>query len=361
MQERRRNILIGLFVLGGLVCLGILVLLLGTFPNILSGRTYSVTVFFTSPVQDLPVDTDVFMIGKRIGRVAKVGWRGGVPSEGVEAVLEIDDQVRIPSNATAIFAEAALGFGRARVQINVPMGTTPPGYLSTSGQATLIGIVQGPFEQIIPKQIGNTLEKTASQIGQLAAALTPAARDLHDLLKETPIEQINAGQAVGNLSSVLQRLDASLHNINDVIGNPQVKQDLVDTAGNIRVASDQLKAALADIQRFAESARQVAEGAKDLPADIKTTLADLRGRVDGVARSILSNSENLNRILVGLNQTVTGINQGEGTLGHLVKDNRLYEALVLTAQRLAAAVTDLQALMKSWQDEGVKIESLRLR
>jgi hypothetical protein len=34
---------------------------------------------------------------------------------------------------------------------------------------------------------------------------------------------------------------------------------------------------------------------------------------------------------------------------------------VLTAQRLATTVSDLQALVKSWQAEGVKIESLKLR
>ncbi len=361
MQERRRNILIGLFVLGGLVCLGILILLFGAFPNVVSGRTYRVTVYFTNPLEDLPVDTDVFMIGKRVGRVAEVGWRGGQPNEGVEAGLDVQGDIRIPSNATAEFKEAAIGLGRSRLQIIVPMGTPPPGYLPINGQATLLGTSLGPFEQIIPKQMGTSLERTANQIGKFAEALTPAARDIHDLLKTTSLEQVGAGQAVANLSTVLQRLDASLASINEVIGNTQAKQDMVATIANVRAASEQLKGAIADIQHFAEAARQTAEEAKGLPADVRQTLADLRGRIDTVGRSIISNADNLNRILVGLDQTVAGINQGEGTLGHLVKDNRLYEALALTAQRLSATIADLQALVKSWQAEGVKIESLKLR
>jgi phospholipid/cholesterol/gamma-HCH transport system substrate-binding protein len=360
MEERRRNILIGLFVAGGLVCLAVLVLLLGTFPDVMMWRTYKVTVYFSMPVEDLPVETDVFMLGRRIGRVTQVGWRAGKPGEGVEATLEIDGNIQIPSNATAEFKEAALGFGRSRIQIIVPMGTeaTP---LPRNGSATLTGTVVGPFEQIVPKKMGETLEHTAAQIGRLAEALTPAAKDIHDLLRQTSISEVDTGQRVANLSSVIQRLDASLRNINDVIGKPEVKEDLIATIVNVHAASEQLKGAIADIQRFAEDARRIAEGAKDIPADVKQTLADLRGRVDTVARDIMTNSDNLNRILVGLNHTVEGINQGEGTLGHLVKDNRLYEALVLTAQRLAATMADLQALLKSWEVEGVKIESLRLR
>lgn len=360
MAERRRNILIGLFVLGGLICLGTLVLLFGAFPNVIAQRVYKVTVYFSMPVEDLPVETDVFMLGKRIGRVLEVGWRGGRPSEGVEATLQIDKEVEIPSNGLAEFKEATFGFGRPRLQIVVPLGSeaTP---LPRTGQATLMGTVMGPFEQIIPKEMGSTLQHTAAQVGKLAEALTPAARDIHDLLKTTSIAEVDAGQAVGNLSSALQRLDSTLHNINDVIGKAEVKQDLVTTVANVRSASEQLKGAIADIEQFASAARQTAEGAKELPADIKQTLADLRGRVDGVARSIITNSDNLNRILVGLNQTVEGVNQGEGTLGHLAKDNRLYEALVLTAQRLSSTIGDLQVLVKGWQTEGVRIESLKLR
>jgi len=361
MQERRRNILIGLFVLGGLLCLGILVLLFGAFPNVVSGRTYRVSVYFTTPVDDLPVETDVFMLGKRIGQVSEVGWRSGQPSEGVEAALRIESNVRIPSNAGAEFREASLGFGRPRVQIVVPMGTAAPGYLPANGQATLFGKTVGPFDQIVPKETGVTLERAASQVGKLAEALTPAARDVHDLLKTTPVDQVDAGQTIGNLSSAIQRMDATLRHVNDVIGDPQVKGDLVATIGNVRAASEQLKGAIADIEHFASAARRTAEGAKEIPADVKQTLADLRGRVDTVARGIITNSDNLNKILVGLSSTVEGINQGEGTLGHLAKDNRLYEALVLTAQRLAMTMGDLQALVKSWQAEGVKIESMKLR
>lgn len=360
MNERRRNILIGLFVLGGLICLGTLVLLLGAFPNVLAGGTYEVIVYFSDPVDDLPVETDVFMIGKRIGRVTEVGWRGGNASQGVEATLRIDNDFDIPANALAQFKEASLGFGRPRLQIVVPLGTTAEA-LPKTGKAVLQGAVVGPFEQIIPKEMGATLQRTADHIGKLAEALTPAARDVHDLLKPTSADAVDAGQTMGNLSSVLQRLDASLRNINDVIGQGTVKQDVVATVANVRAASDQLKTAIADIQKFAVAARDTAEASRGLPADVKQTLADLRTRLDRVSQNIITNSDNFNKVLTGLNQTVTSINQGEGTLGHLVRDNRLYEALVLTAQRLSASIADLQALVKTWQTEGVKIESLKLR
>jgi ABC-type transporter Mla subunit MlaD len=370
MTERYRNILIGVFVGGGVMAFGVLVLLFGAFPNVVSGGTYKVSIIFQAEVEDLPVDTDVFMLGKRVGRVVNVEWMGGKRTNdsqpalfsvsGVKAVIEVSKSLSIPSTAIATYKEAAIGFGRSRVQIKVPLDM-PTQDLPRDGTATIEGHIIGSFEQIIPKEMGATLQKTASHVGNLAEALTPAAKDIHELLKPVTVEQVGNGEATGNLSSALQRMDAALGNINDVIGQPQVKQDLAVTIGNVRHASEQLKGAVADIQRFAASARQTAQQAEGLPNDIKGLLADVQVRFDSISRGLIGNSDNLNKVLVGLDTAIGKVNQGEGTLGHLVNDNRLYEALTLTAQRLSAVMADMQSLVKTWQEQGVRIESLKLR
>ncbi len=331
MTERQRNIAIGLFVLGGFLALAILVLLFGAFPNVISGGTYSVGIIFQSEVEDIPVDTDVFMLGKRIGRVTKVQWLGGRPSQaardvveinGVKATVEIEEHVDIPRNAIATFKEAAIGFGRSRVQIKVPLGV-PTEYLVKNGTATMVGQVIGPFEQIIPKKMGVTLEKAATQIGGLAEALTPAAKDIHQLLKPVSLEKINSGEAVGNLSSALQRLDTALANINDVIGKPQVKQDIIVTVSNVREASEQLKGAIADVKAFAKSARATAENAETLPKNIRDLLDNAQGRIDSIAQHLIANSNSIEEVLQGVNKAVNEMNQGKGTLGNLVYNNKL--------------------------------------
>lgn len=372
MTERQRNIVIGLFVLGGILALAVLVLLFGAFPSVISGGTYKVTAIFKSEVEELPVDTEVFMLGKRIGRVTRVEWMGAdgrradrsvepaaFELTGVAVTLDIDKNVDMPSNAIAVFKEAAIGFGRSRLQIKVPLDIKTYN-LPKDGTATIEGQVVGAFEQIVPKEMGATLQKTAREIGNLAEALTPAAKDIHQLLKPVSIEQINSGQAVGNLSSALQRLDSALANINDVIGQPQVKQDLVVTVSNVRQASDQLKGAITDIKAFAESARVTAQNAESLPQDIRGLVTSAQTRLDSIAQHLIGNSDDLNKVLTGLDTVIGKVNQGEGTLGHLVNDNRLYDALTLTAQRLAAVMADMQSLIKTWQDQGVRIESLKL-
>ncbi len=360
MKERRRNILIGLFVLGGIVCLTVLILLFGAFPNVISGRAYKVTVYFAGPVEYVPVETDVFMMGKRIGRTVGIDWRSGDPSLGVEAVAEVEQDIRIPVNAVAEFKGAALGFGRPSISILVPQAPeTAP--LPTDGSAVIPGKVVGAFEQIIPKEMGVTLQQATARIGELAQTLTPAARDLHDLLKPTSLTEVGADQAMANVSTVVQRMDRVLANVNDVIGEPAVKQNLIATVENMRSASEQLQTALVDIQAFAAAARDVADGARDLPEEVQALLADTRARIDRVARNITTNTDNLDKVLVGLDQVVQKVNRGEGTLGSLLTDNSLYEALLLTIRRLGATIQDLQALIKAWEEEGVKIERLNLR
>ena len=46
--------------------------------------------------------------------------------------------------------------------------------------------------------------------------------------------------------------------------------------------------------------------------------------------------------------------RGEGTLGRLLMDDRLYESLVLTFRRLAETVEEFRLLVKDWQRRGVK-------
>lgn len=370
MSERRRNIIIGLFVFLGFAALGILILLFGSFPNVVSTGNYSAAIYFHQEVEDIPVDTDVFMLGKRVGRVSRVEWIGGqiekdaktgsVEISGIKASIEIEDSVSIPREAMATFKEAAIGFGRSRVQIKVPLGIRTE-FLARDGTAVLEGQIVGSFEQIVPREMGVTLQKAAQEIGNLAEALTPAAKDIHELLKPVTSQQVDAGETIGNVSSTVQRLDNAIKNINDVIGRDEVKQDLAATVGNIRQASEELGSAIVDIKAFAASARTTAQNAESLPQDIKNTVATVQERFDTLARGLIVNSDNLNKMLVGLDKAVGEINKGQGTIGHLVYDNRLYEALTLTAQRLSATIADMQSLVKTWQEQGLRIESMKLR
>jgi len=359
MDERRRNIAIGLFMLGATICLTVLILLFGQYPTWIGGRTYEVHAYFDE-VEYLEEETEVLMLGKRIGWVSNVGFRGEKPGAGIDVTMQIDRSVPIPADAKVLLKEAPMGFGRARLTITIPAGSTAPP-VPTDGSAALPGTAVGPFEQVIPRDVVTTLQTTAKRIGELAAALTPAAKDLHDLLKQTGLEEVDAGRAVGNLSTALQRLDAALKHVNDVIGDPETKQQLRQTIANLHQASEQATQALVELKDFAASAKVTAGEAKELTAELRAGVAEARQQFRSIAQRVNESADRLSELLKHLASAASDLSEGKGTAGRLLKDERLYEALVLTTNRLNAALIDLQALIKAWQIEGVKVQSLRLR
>jgi len=360
MDDRRRNFAIGLFMTGALACLAALILLFGQYPAVIGGRTYEVHVYFDGALEQLEADTDVRMLGKRIGWVSSVEFRDGNPAAGIDAILRIDKSVPIPSDATAVLKEAAMGFGRPRLQIVIPAGSTAPP-LPTDGSAVLPGKVVGPFEQLIPREVVTTLQVTARRIGELAAAFTPVAEDLHHLLKPVDARQVDAGKALANLSTALQRLDQAIKNINDIIGRPEAKTQLRQTIANLHQATRQATETLRSIKDFAESARSVTDTAQDVAGDLKSLVAEARHQLRTISQRIVDTTDRLDALLKNLSHAAQQLAEGKGTAGLLLTDERLYESLVLTADRLNAALIDLQALIKTWQIEGVRIETLKLR
>ena len=113
MQERRRNILIGLFVLGGLICLGILVLLFGTFPNVVSGRT-TTRSRSTSPRRWMTCPSRPTCSCSASGSAGCPRSAGGAgsPARASKPPCRSTRTCAIPSNAAAEYKEATMGFGR---------------------------------------------------------------------------------------------------------------------------------------------------------------------------------------------------------------------------------------------------------
>ncbi len=98
MIDTKRNLLVGLFVLGGLLCLGILIVIFGQTRG-LFGKRYVVTAKYDSIV-GVRSGTDVTLAGAWVGKVLDIKMVDpSRPNEGVKVVLEIDPKFSIPSGS----------------------------------------------------------------------------------------------------------------------------------------------------------------------------------------------------------------------------------------------------------------------
>jgi methyl-accepting chemotaxis protein len=245
-----------------------------------------------------------------------------------------------------------MGFGRPALQIVVDPLAVGERRMPRDGIWPIHGRVVEMLDQVIKPEVQQTFEIAAKQIGVFAEALTPAARDLHDLLRLRTVEEVDTdstGRMVANLYTLVQRFDQTVKSFNEVLASPRNQENVVASLENIRASSEDVRAAMTDFKAFAADARTFAADARVATGNFNATLGSLRETVDSSGRKFADVADAASAVLRNVDRTVTLMNQGQGTMGLMLNDNRLYESLVLTTQRLTTAVEeirDLVALMK---------------
>jgi len=361
MNVYRRNVLIGLFVLGGLIATGILIGKVGEASEI-PRRGYVVNATFDKVI-GMREGLDVTLAGVSVGRVKRVDLRNrAVPSEGAIVAMEIRSEFDVPSGSTATVVQPLMG----QPTVNIVTPATPTASLPRDGTALLPGEQLNPLSQIIDPKMMSVVEKTTEQVGQLAAALTPAARDLHVLMQKRTTAEVDLAtraatepgvptsqEVTANLYTAVERMHNVLARIEAVVGDPAVQSNFKDALANLRVASEDARQASAGFRTFSQQAQQTAAKADAVLVKLDATLDTTQRNIDELGQSLLSNSDKMSKLFDNFILASRSLAEGQGTLGMLLRDPKFYEELLLTVRRLKDAAADLQVLIRTWQKQGL--------
>jgi ABC-type transporter Mla subunit MlaD len=268
----------------------------------------------------------------------------------VRAIISKQFENRIPRNSSAIATEPA--FGQGRPPIEITPGDPKTGMLA-AGDRILDAQTKGVIESLLPQDIRFTFEKATAQVGEAAEALTPVLTDMHDLLaRRSPSEVDRIGGPQGNLASAVARIDAAAKHLNEVLGDPAVKSQLRETIANAHKMSEDGKVFTANLRASSEKVDEVVERVQTVAAKAETTVDRLDSEVTTLARDARGFLERATRLAETANEMAAAIQQGEGTLGRLLRDTKLYESMVLTFQRVAQAMEEFRLMVVDWRDKG---------
>ena len=81
----------------------------------------------------------------------------------------------------------------------------------------------------------------------------------------------------------------------------------------------------------------------------------LDANVQRVARALIDDLDKAGEILDGLAVVALKIKRGEGSLGKFVQDERLFESMVLTFERLGETLEEFKKLAEEWRSGKSKI------
>lgn len=330
MKDSTVNTIVGATTIAGIVGLVGLLMILGGLSQSFGGG-YEVTI--TSPdAAGLHEGSRVTYSGIDIGRIESVKFQEQ-PKTGVIALALItDDDVQLPEDVTVSIQNPLLGGSATAAMVREPGPVE--GYLPKDGSATILGEPAVDLS-MLAAELRNALggpmdefQRISDNFEALSQEWTLVGENVNQLVEMRSTTDVDNGDAVGNVATVLARADQRLAELKEAIEGV-----------NAYVNDEELR----------ENIRTGAANAKVLSQRVNDSLDTLKNRYVAVADEISSVMESAKKL------TDKAVDGG-GTIGRMMSDPELYENLNDASQRLKAAIDDARLLVEKWKAEGLPVQ-----
>ncbi|HMK50697.1 MAG TPA: MlaD family protein [Thermodesulfovibrionales bacterium] len=266
-------------------------------------KGYTVYVSFRD-IAGLDEKTKVKVAGVDAGVIEKIQLRDGI------AILTLRIRMDVPIYSDAVASIKAAGLlGDKYLEINT--GSQPPQLKN----GDTIGHV---IELVDVDDMMRRLAKVSDNISSLASSLNEAfgSEQSKAALKETVL---NLGDITSNLNRTIVANDKKMRNVLDNIKNLTASlSDFVDTNKEPLTAT---------ISNMRDLSGRIKGDAPELIANLNKAAKDLKDLVDENKSAVSSTMQSVSHI-------AERIDKGEGTLGKLVKDDKLYNSINNVAEGL---------------------------
>ena len=350
MDERVMQFRVGVMFLATLIILSILLVMFGHLPSLI-GYTYPVYVRFPE-APGVTKDTPVRKSGILIGRVSDVRLTDN--DTGVLVTMQIQTGRKIYKNEDCyvsrnlLVGDTALVFRLPRGQKPGPeiaSGTTLDGKVSDDPTG-LRRELQGPIDTV--ENTGKALTAASKQLGEAAQRvqdiLSPdAQKDVQNILRDAARSLAVIQRVLGDEESQdrfvesMKRLPDTLNKMNSTFHATEkaLQKFTRPSEPGGKTPIDRMIGSIEMTERTLRKFSEPSESGKPAPADqIAKAMNDV-GEIASLVRSVVARLE-----------------EGEGSVGALLKDRQLYDRLNHAAknldevsQRLKPVVEDARVFM----------------
>ncbi len=324
MTEKGRNTAVGVFVIAGFILLGVMIFQFSQIFTLAKGG-YRVRALVGNSSGIVPGKV-VHYLGIEVGQVSEVKLtRDG---SRVRVTMLIDDDVDIPKNAQ--FHTTMGGFGATFLDIRLPTNllgrTVPPEPpVDKDDKATILGVTTG--RGLIPKSVTTKFEQMLAKFDKLDVLLD----NLSEMTEKRRLADVRAGRKPPNLPSTIEHFDEMLAKVAD----DENAQNLKRTLKNLADRTAELETTIHKI---------------DKTLDGMTEVKDQSLRLIG---KLYDDAASLGDLLRTFNSLAKGIQEGEGTVGKLLKSDELHRNLNMLVLQLNQTSQDISRLVKKIEKRGI--------
>jgi phospholipid/cholesterol/gamma-HCH transport system substrate-binding protein len=324
MNNARKNIAVGVTMVGALLILGFMILLFGEAPVRLFMPAQVRVTFLADSAEGISNGSPIFYRGVNIGQVRAVT----LPADG--SGVRIDGTVQtsapVPANVEGVTRSTLIGGSSS---LNLETVGAPHGRLADGATVRL----RAGGNNVLPPQFA----ELALQLTDLTKRLQVTAEDWN---KSKVIDKV--ASAVESTQKTFEKVGQTAEELRKLLADDKMRGDLKATLDNFRTVS--------------ENAKVIGKNLEKLSADASTTITRTNANIDDLSKQLGGRLDQLAGVFDKLNSVVGKIDKGEGTASKLINDPKLYESLVDTSQELNLTVKDLRRLVEQWEQEGVSFK-----
>ena len=363
MNEQTMRFRLGIFVLGSVILLAVLLILFGGFPNLF--RRYDHYTVLFNDASGLSPGTPVRRSGVRIGEVEKVELDNETGK--VRVGIKVDSRYTLRKGDQPVVArgliggDSAIDFVRPRTAPQPP-DTTPvePGAVLTGRPQPDAGDIAKEVARVMPtaEETLASMQKVFNSLDRMTPLVEQSLRELRDVAKETraTIPELRRTSdelqvAARNWGKVGERLDVllrtnedklvkSLDNLNEALKrvnatfNEENQRNLTEGLRNLRNGTSQLDSLTRNTDELIKESRKTVQRVNDSVTrsnqvldNMQKATRPLADRSESLTRNLDESAAKLNQIMGALGGFVGGTGRTDGTLQRFLNDPSLYNHL----------------------------------
>lgn len=335
-SQKRRNFVVGIFVVLGLSALGWLIFKFGDLPGIVTKyRSFQVFVQFPS-APGVQRDTPVRFCGYQIGRVTSV----------MTPEIRTDLVTGQEYYQTVVVLSIDKKYGTIPYDVEVKLMTRGLG-------SSYLELKQDPSKPAGDKFLEN------ETLLQGSTGMT---------------SEFFPEESQKKLDGLIEGLQSLIANANDVIGDNESKQNVKRTLANLADASEQAKYTLVEFGKLAiagtetlkkadTKVEEVVASVVDTSEEIKqfaatgtSTLKSFDAKAETLVAAMVDTSEQLSAAMRELQLVLDKANNGQGTAARLLNDGTFYENLLENTDQLQMLLEEMKAFISEWRDKKIDVK-----
>lgn len=319
MNERGRNISVGLTVIIALCMLGTMIVIFTGVPEMLK-RTYNTKILFNS-THDAKKGDAVRLAGMRIGSITGVVFTDDDPRKGVTFTVAIDRDVRVPGNVSAYIHSQGI-VGSAYIE------------LKPDGEYIKHHITGEELEFMPTDRVTVIKGSELGPGGVIPSEITEAVKDMREGFKD--------------FLRTTEKFERTLDELNKIVGDKENQAHFKALLAHFNEASKEAAEAMAAMRGFTEEAKVAVK-------DFAGTTTTVGERFERLTNKLIDNSEKISDLMATLNRGMTKMESGKGTAGRLLNDPKLYNNLAESTEQLSKLLIELRELVKAWKADGLGV------